>query len=136
MNNIEIKIVTQAPIDQLITLYKDAGWWNDENDGVDPCFVQKIVAGSFCFSVAILEDRIIGMGRAISDGVSDAYIQDVVVLNKYRGNGIGVLLMDSIIEFLKSKGIGWISLISEPKAIKFYEKYGFTLMKDYLPFKL
>ena len=29
------------------------------------------------------------MGRAISDGCSDAYIQDVVVYSEFRGQGIG-----------------------------------------------
>ena len=133
---IEIKIIKDAPIDDLILLYKDAGWWSEENDGVDPDFIQKIVDGSFCFAVAYHEGGVVGMGRAISDGVSDAYIQDVVVLSEYRGKGIGIKIMDTIIDFLKSKGIGWISLISEPKAVAFYERYGFTKMEEYIPFRL
>ena len=132
----EIKIIKTAPLDDLIILYKDAGWWSEENDGVDPNFIQKIIDGSFCFAVAYHDDKIIGMGRAISDGVSDAYIQDVVVLSEHRGKGIGVQLMDAIIDFLKSKGIGWISLISEPKAVSFYDRYGFKRMEGYVPFRL
>ena len=133
---VEIKIIKKAPIDDLIVLYKDAGWWSEENDGVDPEFIQKIVDGSFCFAVAYLDSEIIGMGRAISDGVSDAYIQDVVVLSQHRGKGIGIKIMDTIIDFLKGNGIGWISLISEPKAVSFYDRYGFKVMKDYVPFRL
>ncbi|MCL1827340.1 MAG: GNAT family N-acetyltransferase [Candidatus Cloacimonetes bacterium] len=136
MENLNIKIVKTAPIDQLIELYKDAGWWCDENDSADPQFIQKIIEGSFCFVVAFLEDKIIGMGRAISDSVSDAYIQDVVVLNEFRGQQIGVLIMDTIIAYLKANGISWIGLISEPKAVSFYQRYGFKEMKDYVPFKL
>jgi spermidine synthase len=136
LESIQIKIVNDVSVDQLISIYKDAGWWVEGNDDVDPSFINKIVKGSFCFAVAIFEDNIIGMGRAISDGVSDAYIQDVAVLNKYRNNGIGKLLMEEIIKYLKSNNINWIGLISEPNAVNFYEKIGFNKMENFIPFLL
>ena len=133
---IDVKIVKTADISQLIALYKDAGWWKEENDGVDPNFIQKIIEGSFCFAIALKDDKIIGMGRSISDGVSDAYIQDVVVLNELRGKGIGVMIMDEIVKYLKSKNISWIGLIAEPGAVSFYDRYGFSRMELYVPFIL
>ena len=135
-DKVRIKIVKHADVNQLVTVYKDAGWWVEENDSVDPSFILKIIQGSFCFAIAEYEGNIIGMGRSISDGVSDAYIQDVAVLTQYRSQGIGVMLMDAIIAFLKSKNITWIGLISEPKAVSFYSRYGFVQMKDFLPFLL
>ena len=136
MEAIEIKIVKVADTRQIIDLYKDAGWWSEENDGVDPSFVQRIIDGSYCFAIALKFGKVIGMGRAISDGVSDAYVQDVVVLTEFRGMGVGVLIMDEIIRHLKENNINWISLISEPKANSFYQRYGFTHMKDYVPYTL
>jgi spermidine synthase len=152
-DDIKVTVVKSCDFEQLKVLYRASGWWNENNDNVDPDLIKKIVAGSFCFVIATIPNthilpliscserknddrRIIGMGRAISDGVSDAYIQDVAVLPELRGNGIGILIMDEIIWYLKSKNINWISLISEPKAVSFYERYGFSLMKDYLPFTL
>jgi len=134
MKNITIQIIKTANIEQLIAIYKDAGWWKEENDGIDPSFIQKIIDGSFCFATASHEGRIIGMGRSISDGVSDAYIQDVAVLRDYRGKGIGKMIMDEIVNFLKSKKITWIGLIAEPNAVSFYDKYGFSRMQNYVPF--
>lgn len=136
MENVKLRVVKTADLNQLIDLYKDAGWWSDENDGADPVFIQKIIEGSYCFVIAEYNSLIIGMGRAISDGVSDAYIQDVAVHSKYRGKGLGKLIMDEIISFLKFNGISWIGLISEPKAISFYQRYGFSEMSDYKPFLL
>jgi spermidine synthase len=135
-DKVDIKIVKSADIDQLIVIYKDAGWWVEENDSVDPQFIQKIVENSFCFAVAIYENRLIGMGRSISDGVSDAYIQDVAVLSAYRGQGIGVMLMDAIVGYLKNRNLNWIGLISEPGAVSFYKRYGFRQMSEYIPFLL
>ena len=134
--NIEIKIVKSADITQIKKLYKDAGWWTDNNDDIDPLLIEKIIKGSFCFAIATIGDRYIGMGRAISDGISDAYIQDVMVITELRGNGIGIRIMDEIVNYLKKHNITWIGLISEPKSISFYTRYGFSQMKDYVPFLL
>ena len=130
----EIKIVKTADIQQIINLYKDAGWWKEENDGIDPDFIQKIISGSFCFVIAVENDKIIGMGRSISDGVSDAYIQDVAVLSEFRGKGLGKRIMDTLVDFLLKNNITWIGLISEPGAISFYDRYGFKRMEGYVPY--
>lgn len=133
--NVKYEIVQSAYLPDLIDLYKDAGWWVEENDGVDPEFITKIIRGSFCFAIALVENRIIGMGRALSDGVSDAYIQDVVVLSQFRGKGIGRQIINTIINHLQEKGISWIGLISEPDATAFYQSLNFEIMENYTPFK-
>lgn len=135
-DELKISVVKSANTSQLVELYKDAGWWEEENDNQDPEFLNKIIKGSFCFVIVKYKTRIIGMGRAISDGVSDAYIQDVAVHSDFRSQGIGIKIMDTIIEYLKTNKISWIGLISEPKAVNFYKRYGFSTMVDYVPFLL
>ena len=76
------------------------------------------------------------MGRAVSDGVSDAYIQDVVVLKKFRRAGIGNRIIEKIIECLRSRRIGWIGLIAEPGTQPFYQRLGFAAMAGYTPMLL
>jgi len=131
---VNVDVVKTANIEQLKSLYKDAGWWKWYEDSSDPHLIEKIIQGSFCFVVASINGRIIGMGRAISDGVSDAYIQDVTVAKEFRGRGIAALIMDTLIQFLRDKKIGWIGLVSEPKAVSFYRRYGLQQMADYVPF--
>ena len=133
---ITVQIVENADKEQIINLYKEAGWWNENVDNENPDLINKIIQGSFCFAVAVVNNKIVGMGRAISDGVSDSYIQDIIVLRKFRGKGIGALIMDEIIKFLKSKNIGWIALVSESEAVAFYEKYGFSRMSGHVPYTL
>jgi ribosomal protein S18 acetylase RimI-like enzyme len=65
--------------------------------------VQAIIEKTHRFVIATLGDRIIGMGRAISDGVSDAYIQDVTVHPDLRGKGIGKAIIRKLVEQLQ----GW-----------------------------
>ena len=74
-----------------------------------------IIRGSLVFIVAVDRNsgKAVGMGRAISDGVSDAYIQDLVVLPDYRGRGIGKAILRKILAVCREHGIGWIALIAE-----------------------
>ena len=131
--NIEYLIVKEADRDQIIALYKQAGWWTASDDE-DISFVDGIISSTFKFAIAKAEGRIIGMGRAISDGVSDAYIQDVTVDQKYRKKGIGSGIIRLLVKSLKAEKIGWIGLISEPGAENFYNELGFEVMKDHTPY--
>jgi spermidine synthase len=73
------------------------------------------------------------MGRSISDGVSDAYIQDVTVSKPFRGKGIGSQLVTKILEKLEKDGIEWIGLIAERGSARFYQPLGFTEMSNSTP---
>lgn len=130
------KIVKETDTQAILELYRQAGWWSTEDKESDWETINKIVANSFCFVIAILNDQIIGMGRAISDGVSDAYIQDVTVLKEYRRQGIGKQIVSTLINFLQEQKLQWIGLISEPGYENFYQGLGFKVMNSYTPFLL
>lgn len=122
---------TQTEINRLTELYRLAGWWADASD--HPLVVAGIVRGSHCFVVARQDQAIIGMGRAISDRISDAYIQDVTVDPAFRRQGIGTRLVAELVARLEADGIGWIGLIAERKTHPFYRPLGFTPMADSVP---
>lgn len=124
---------TPADLEQLRQLYLSNNWI-EAADGSTDALIEKIVVSTYCFAVARNEDKIIAMGRAISDGVSDAYIQDVTVLPEYRKQGIGGLVINFLVDYLHSNGIEWIGLISEPGYESFYQKLGFGVMPGYTPF--
>ena len=126
-------ILTPTPteIARLTELYRLAGWWTDAAD--NPSAVAGIVGGSHCFLVARQADTIVGMGRAISDRISDAYIQDVTVDPAFRGQGIGSRMVTELVARLEIDGIGWIGLIAERKTHPFYRPLGFSPMADSVP---
>ncbi|HNU53735.1 MAG TPA: GNAT family N-acetyltransferase [Candidatus Syntrophosphaera sp.] len=133
---IELRIVKEADPAEILALYRHPGWWQTDDNPQYLTMVQGIVANSFCFVTARLNGKLVGMGRAISDGCSDAYIQDVVVYSEFRGQGIGGRIVAKLVEFLRAKGIQWIGLISEPGHEDFYERLGFARMQDYTPMLL
>jgi ribosomal protein S18 acetylase RimI-like enzyme len=131
-NHIKIHIVDHWPVDDIVVLYKAAGWWKETYDKTG---IPALITGSFAFAVAIepITKKTIGMGRVLSDGVSDAYIQDLVVLPEYRGKHIGKKIVQTLLEYCFSKGIEWIGLIAEPGSSAFYTTLGFETMKQYIP---
>jgi spermidine synthase len=119
-------------IRQITGLYRSAGWWG-KNMPDDPSVVKQIIKGSHCFMVAMQDEEIVGMGRAISDRASDAYIQDLTVINSYRGKGIGFEILKRLVSRLEEDGIKWIGLIAEGNSDGFYSHFGFKKMPDSMP---
>lgn len=67
-------------------------------------------------------DKLIGFGRAISDGVRQASIYDVAILPGYQGIGLGKLILENIIS--KSPSCNFI-LYASPGKEGFYKSLGF-----------
>ena len=129
---VDYETVTSAPAEEIVELYKSAGWWQESPEA--RAVIPLMIRGSLCFMVArSLEGRIVGMARVISDGHSDAYIQDVVVLEKYRGRGVGRELVRRLTQFCVGRKIGWIGLVAEPGTQGLYEELGFGPLAGYQP---
>jgi len=124
------ELVKSVPADSVVALYKAGGWWKE---GVaDRRLIPKIVKNSFAFAVARNgRGKIIGMGRVISDGCSDAYIQDVVVLSAWRGKGIGTGIIKALADYCLSRRIAWIGLVAAPGTYPFYRGTGFKDKKGF-----
>lgn len=130
----EIKLVKYWPEKEIMELYKSGGWWKDS---YDPSGIKSLINGSFAFAVVVDKKtkKAIGMGRIISDGVSDAYIQDLVIHHDFRSKGIGKKLTKFLLDYCVSKNLHWIGLIAEPDQDGFYSKIGFKQMNNYVPMK-
>jgi len=135
-NNEELDLFVVREWDSraLVELYRAGGWWKEE---WDPADIPLLVRSTFAFVVAVHRQsgRTVGMGRAISDGVSDAYIQDLVVLPEFRGMGVGKAILERLVGICKERGVCWIALVAEPGTSDFYESIGFEAMEGHIPMK-
>jgi ribosomal protein S18 acetylase RimI-like enzyme len=129
---IEIKIVHSWAEDDIVELYQAGGWWKEY---YDKSGIPALIAGSFAFAVAVdsTTGKAIGMGRVLSDRISDAYIQDLIVFPQYRRLHVGTKLVRALIDYCQSKGVTWIALIAEPGTDVFYKTLGFKPMEHYVP---
>ncbi|HBB67593.1 MAG: hypothetical protein A2X28_02730 [Elusimicrobia bacterium GWA2_56_46] len=122
-----------AALKDIISLYARQGWWRK---GDTPALAARLIGNSHCFLAVLDKGRVVGMGRAISDGVSDAYIQDVAVSGEYRSRGLGSKIILKLKHRLKADGINWIGLIAQNDSRAFYEALGFKVIKRARPMML
>ena len=77
-----------------------------------------------CF---VYEDALlVGVGRALADGVDCSYICDVAIHPDFQGLGIGKAIVTQLVEF--SKDHTKIILYANPGKEPFYTKLGFYKM--------
>jgi predicted N-acetyltransferase YhbS len=74
--------------------------------------------------VAIDNNKIVGVARAVTDYNYCCYLSDLAVDEKYQKHGIGKKLIDMTQEQLNKKCK--IILLSAPDATEYYPKIGFT----------
>ena len=72
------------------------------------------------------DGRLVGFGRAISDGEYQAAIYDVAVSPDCQGRGIGKMIVEAIVS--RMSGCNFMLYASPGKEL-FYEKSGFRKMK-------
>ena len=77
-----------------------------------------------CFVYA--RDRLVGVGRALADGLDCAYIADVAVHPEHQGNGLGKAVIRELVAL--SEGHKKIILYANPGTEGFYAKLGFYRM--------
>lgn len=78
-------------------------------------------------NVFILDgDKIIGCGRALSDGISQAAIYNIAVDEAYHHQGLGKKLIALILEETADCNV---VLYTHPDTVSWYEEQGFRRMK-------
>ncbi len=91
---------------------------NSSNDRITKIIeYNDIVIGA---ATLIIEKKLIhNLGKV-------GHIEDVVVHNDYRGNGLGKLIIDQLTKTAKDVGCYKVILDCDPKNAPFYQKCGFT----------
>ncbi|KQB95954.1 hypothetical protein AL073_13915 [Loktanella sp. 1ANDIMAR09] len=79
--------------------------------------------GSSCVGLFAAGEQI-GFGRAISDGVTSAYLKDIIILDAFQRKGFGRQLMQGLFEHPDLGAVpNWY--LGTKDAHGFYETFGF-----------
>lgn len=124
----KIDSLTPGILEDIRELYIEAGWLTPESDST---FLAPALLNSAAAVCCLENGRVVGCGRALSDGCSDAYIQDVVVASSARRRGIGGEIIRQLVREVRRSGCDWIALVGEPGTEKFYRELGLEMKKDY-----
>ena len=106
----------------LSDLRESVGWNRMEDEYSNPLMM------SFYHIAVYEDDKMVGYIDSVSNGVTDAYIQDLMVHPDYQGKGVGTELMNQMIKYLKEKRIYMISVVFEESLKPFYDRFGFYHM--------
>ncbi|WP_296744704.1 GNAT family N-acetyltransferase [Mesorhizobium sp.] len=116
------RIDFRATSDQLMASY----WGAERNDELH----RRAFASSLCVG-AYVEGVQVGFARAITDYTVFAYLCDVIIWQRYRGQGIGIRLVQALIDHPEMKTVVHWSL-STNDAHGLYEKFGFKADGRYM----
>ena len=90
----------------------------------------KLAMEHTLFRVSVYDnEKIVAMARMLGDMGLNYYIKDVAVRPEYQKKGIGKLLINELLDFVKKIGISgteiFVVLCAVPDKVSFYEKLGF-----------
>jgi len=91
-----------------------------------PQTLQRAFENSYAVVFALKDSRVIGSGRALSDGAYQAAFYDCAVLPDYQGKGIERMIMDDILKRMAGCNI---ILYASPGKEAFYEQFSFKRMR-------
>jgi ribosomal protein S18 acetylase RimI-like enzyme len=93
----------------------------------DPKKLQLAAENSHTVVSAFADEKLVGFGRAISDGQYQSAIYDVVVLPEFQRQGIGSEILKALLERLPKKTT--VLIFVAPGKHAFYRKFGFGKLK-------
>ena len=87
--------------------------------------LMRMLLGSCVVVSAWQAGRLVGLGRATSDGVFRAVLWDVVVASEQQGQGLGRRIVESLLSYKTVAEAERVYLMTTNSS-GFYEKLGFT----------
>jgi GNAT superfamily N-acetyltransferase len=95
MNDLTVEQATDVPLDELLDLYGSVGWTAYT---AEPDVLRAAVAGSSFVVTARRGGRLVGLARAVSDGATICYLQDILVRPDEHRTGVGRALATAVLD--------------------------------------
>lgn len=116
-----ITIKERAYNEEVLEIYKSVGWTIYASD---PEKLRRAFENSLCVLAAYEGDTLVGILRAVGDGETVVFLQDILVRPDKQGQGIGRKLMAEF--FRKYSHVRQVQLLTDdtPATVGFYRAVG------------
>lgn len=112
---------SKFPVEKAIELLHTSYWAEKREADV----IRKSIENSIVFGVYTEDSKdLIGMARVITDFATTFYLADVILDEKYRGNGIGKKLISTIVSDKRFSSL--LGILVTRDAHGLYEHFGFV----------
>ena len=123
----DIKEYTNYNEDEILALYNDAGWvaYTQDKDALRRGYENSLIKLG-----AYEGDKLIGIIRAVGDGATIVFVQDIIVLKEHQREGVGTKLLKEVLD--RFSNVRQIELVTDntPKTIAFYKSVGFRPLDE------
>ncbi len=118
----EIREYRNYKEEEILGLYTSVGWTAYTED---PAALRRGYENSLLVLGAYEDGNLAGIIRAVGDGATVVFIQDILVFPEYQRKGIGSALLQAVLD--KYAGVRQVELVTDntEKTVAFYQSMGF-----------
>jgi GNAT superfamily N-acetyltransferase len=119
-----VTIVDGTPTPEEYAAFRSHVRW----PAVDPAQAAEGLRASLASVLARdVDGTLVGIGRVVGDGGVYLYLQDVIVLERWRNNGIGTRITEALLDHVRELGGPgtFVGLMAAAGAGPFYERFRF-----------
>jgi GNAT superfamily N-acetyltransferase len=125
MQDDSCQVVERVPaVGEYLALREAVGWGR-----LDERVAERGLAGGLFSVCALGGGEVVGCARVVGDGGLYFYIQDVIVLPRFQGRGLGRRLMAPILGYLDEHAPpgSFVGLMAAQGVSGFYGQFGFSV---------
>lgn len=123
----EIKEYNAYNEEEILSLYKSVGWTAYTEQ---PDVLRQGFENSMLILAAYDAEKLLGIIRAVGDGATIVFVQDILVFPEYQRIGVGTALLQAVLN--RYDNVRQIELATDntEKTVAFYKSMGFTEMSE------
>jgi GNAT superfamily N-acetyltransferase len=127
MDELIVEQATDVPLAELLDLYGSVGWTAYT---ARPDVLRAALAGSSFVVTARRGGRLVGLARAVSDGATICYLQDILVRPDEHRTGVGRALATAVLDRYAHVRQKVLLTDDDPGQRAFYESLGYAETRD------
>lgn len=118
---------SDGQVAQLLALYQSVGWANYTQN---PAMLRAAYRHSLLTLAAFDEGQLAGVLRAVGDGASIVFVQDLLVFPRYQRRGVGSRLLRALMERYPQVYQLELATDDTEKTAAFYRSAGFVPLDE------
>lgn len=123
----EIREYTEYREEEILRLYTEVGWtaYTKDMSALEQGYKHSLLVLS-----AYENEELLGIVRAVGDGHTIVFVQDILVFPEKQRKGVGTALLKAVLD--RYPDVRQIELVTDntPKTVAFYKSLGFSELSE------